>query len=374
MRKDDVVLLGYYGRSNFGDDILMVVTHRIIRELLPKVKISIRLARSTPYVSRLTEENIGFIPFGDRNQHRLIIHGGGGTFFDFAQHSMSRKIINTILLSAGSTTFVKCEKWIRRVVKRPRMSAQRRIGIGLGIGTFTFGSPKLLEALPILADFNILWLRDQQSQSNLKRLAIHPPVILGSDIAFFYNYWCPSHLVLAKQPKGGSRPKVGVILRDWPVGSGDHFAKKIAPTLHLLSQNYELTLISFDQSTDEGTLKFFRNYPEITWQPDKMTISEFANILSEQDLFLTARAHGAICGACLGRPSVILEIEPKLATINSMLPNTTRIARLDIQPEVLVDYIEEVRAISPIIIENEVLENHKICQGALNQIRSHIEL
>lgn len=374
MIKDNVVLLGYYGRGNFGDDILMVVTHRIIRELLPKVKICIRLAEPIPYVSHLTEENIGFIPFGNRDQHRLIVHGGGGTFFDFAEYSISRKIINTILLSAGSTTFVKCEKWIRQVAQRPRMSAERRIGIGLGVGTFTFGSSKLLEVLPVLADFKLLWLRDQQSQSNLKRLGIHPPVILGSDIAFLWNYWCPSNLLLAKQPKESVRPKIGVILRDWPVGSGDHFAKRVMPSLNLLSENYDLTLISFDKSTDKGTLKFLRNFPQITWQPDKMTISDFASILSEQSLFLTARAHGAICGACLGRPSVVLEIEPKLATVHSMLPNTTRLAPLDIQPEILINCIEEVKAISLATIENEVLQNHKICQYALSQIYSHIEL
>ncbi len=38
---------------------------------------------------------------------------------------------------------------------------------------------------------------------------------------------------------------------------------------------------------------------------------------------MSSRAHGVICGAVLGIPSVLIEIEPKLRTIHEMLPQST---------------------------------------------------
>ena len=101
------------------------------------------------------------------------------------------------------------------------MSAQVRLGFGLGIGTFTPGSPKLREALPVLSDFDGLWLRDAGSVDNLSALAVAPPVVLGSDLAFLWDHWCPPELALRPPPKKAKRPRVGVILRDWPTGSGE---------------------------------------------------------------------------------------------------------------------------------------------------------
>ncbi|RTL78620.1 MAG: polysaccharide pyruvyl transferase family protein [Hyphomicrobiales bacterium] len=368
MKKPEVVLVGYYGRGNFGDDILMITAHKVARKVLPGSTIGIRSSADRPYPARLIGEDVIPIPFGTRDRHRLIVHGGGGTFFDFSPHPVPARIINVALLAGGARSFVMAENTLRSLVKKPRMSAYSRIGLGIGIGTFTPGSRKLLAALPLLSEFDHLWVRDLGSKENLAKLSVALPVIVGSDLAFLLEDWCPPELTLQPQRSRPARPRVGVILRDWPPGSGACFADAFRPVMEALSVNYDLTLVSFDPATDIGTLCAFPDYPQLVWQPESMELREFLTFLSEHDVFLTSRAHGAICGACLGRPSVILEIEPKLAAVHAMLPAATRIALPHSDAKTISRQIDEALCISTGCLMRDVIHNRELSEKALNTI------
>ena len=368
----DVILVGYYGRGNFGDDVLMVVTNALARHILPGASIAMRIGTSATYPARLLGPDIGRIPFGTRDRHRLILHGGGGNFFDFAPHGPLDRAANALLMAGGRDAFVRIEANLRRLVGRPSISARTRLGLGLGIGTFTQGSPKLREVLPVLADFDAIWLRDAESISNLSRLGVTPPVVRGSDIAFLWEHWCPPSLALAPMPRRPARPRVGVILRDWPAGSGTAFAQRVLPMLERLSARFELTLISLDPATDAGTLAALATLPQIIWAPDRMDISTFVNSLAAQDVLLTSRAHGAICGACLGRPAVILEIEPKLRAVHTMLPGATRIVSPPFDAETVIGLLEEALAIPFDFIVADALRNRAESEHALANVMGRL--
>ncbi len=372
MSPADVVLLGYYGRGNLGDDLLMIVAHALARQILPDARIAIRTGTPATYFDRLLGQSVERLPFGTRDRHRLILHGGGGTFFDFAGHSGLRRATNAMLLPGGAATLVRAEAALRRLTGRPRMSARTRFGLGIGIGTFAPGSPKLRDALPVLADFDALWLRDPESVTNLDRLGVAPPVVSGSDLAFLWEHWCPPELALAPRSIGPGRPAVGVILRDWPTGSSASFARQIGPSLDHLATCYDLTLISFDSSADAGTLARLPTLSHATWDPEETSVADFSRVLAAQDVLLTARAHGAVCGACLGRASVLLEIEPKLRAIHGMLPETTRLAAMPFDPPTIVELVEEALAIPANRIAADALRNNAESRHALAQIMERI--
>ena len=361
----DVVLVGYYGRGNFGDDVLMVVAYALARQMLPGARIALRIGTPATSPARPPAPGVARLPFGTRDRHRLVLHGGGGSFFDFAPHRLLDRATNAVLMVRGAAAFVRLDKNLRRLVGRPRMSARTRLGFGLGIGTFTAGSPKLREVLPVLADFDALWLRDTESVINLSRLGVALPVVCGSDLAFLWGHWCPAELALAPPPARSARPRVGVILRDWPVGSGAAFAQRIAPVLERLSVRFELTLISLDLATDAGTLSALAAFSRVVWAPDRMGIPEFMEKIALQDVLLTARAHGAICGACVGRASVILEIEPKLRAVHTMLPSATRLVPPPYDPETVIAQLEEALAITSDCIAADVLRNRTEAERAL---------
>lgn len=343
----------------------MVVAHGLARQMLPDARIALRIGTTATYPNRLLGTNIEFLPFGTRDKHRLILHGGGGTFFDFTSHGAFHQAANALMLAGGSDVFIRLENVLRQLAGRPRLSARTRLGLGIGVGSFTPGSPKLRVDLPVLADFDALWLRDAESFTNLSRLGVAPPVVQGSDLAFLWDHWCPPSLVLAPRPIRPACPRVGVILRDWPLGGSSVFAQQIAPVLERLSERYELTLISLDPATDAGTLAAFHSLPQVIWSPDQMNISDFVERLADQDVLLTARAHGAICGACVGRPSVILEIEPKLRAVHTMLPGATRIVPPPYDPDIVVIRLEEALAIPFDCIAADALRNRTESERAL---------
>lgn len=366
--QSDIVLLGYYGRGNFGDDVLMVVTHDVVKQAYPSHRVAVRTGKKIDYVERLLGAEVQQLPFGTRDRHRLILHGGGGTFFDFALGGTIDKFLNRLLLAGGTTNYVRVEAALRRLARRPRMSADVRLGMGIGVGTFTSGSRKLREALPLLCDFDLLWVRDPGSVSNLKDIGATSPVVLGSDLAFLWDRWCPPSLALQPVRKLGSKPRVGVILRDWPSQDGSSFAEVIKPSLEAIRRQFDLHLFSLDASTDAATLSDLEEFPQTVWRPGSMTITEFANALASQDVFLTSRAHGAICGACLGRPSVILEIEPKLAAVHAMLPNCSSLVPPHPGANVLEQHIDEALAVPMDRIAADVAHSRMLSERALARV------
>lgn len=364
MRAADIAIVGYYGRGNFGDDVLMVVAHALARKILPGSRIAVRVGTNATYPQRMLGGDVEQIPFGTRDRHRLIIHGGGGTFFDFNPRGHMDRATNALMLSAGLGLYVRAETMVRRLTGRPRMSARTRLGFGLGIGTFTPGSPRLREALPVLADFDGLWVRDAGSIANLSGLGISSSTVLGSDLAFMWDHWCPPKLALRPPPEKTARPRVGVILRDWPLDNGAALARSLAAKLDALSDRFDLQLISLDPATDAATLSMLSHVPQIRWQPAQHDLTTFAELLSSHHVLLTARAHGAICGACLGRASVVLDIEPKLQAVHSMLPEATRLVSPDCTKETLAARVEEALAIPAEGIANDALHNRSSSEGA----------
>ncbi len=358
-------MIGYYGQGNFGDDVLMVVAHLLVQQILPGAGIALRIGGTSTYHRRLLGSRVEQLPFGTRDEHKLVVHGGGGTYFDFMPHSFQKRAINALMLSAGAEFYVKGEGNLRKIVGRPRLSARTRLGFGLGIGTFSSGSRKLLEALPVLADFDALWLRDADSIRNLKKTGVSPTAFLGSDLAFLWDAWCPAKLALSRAKSKAARPRVGVILRDWVLSSDEELAQSIGPAIELLKEYFDFLLISFDPSTDTRTLELLPDMPRLLWRPEESDIATFVELLATQDALLTARAHGAICGACLGRPSVILNIEPKLQAVHDMLPSSTRLISPLSSADVLHSKIQEVLEISSDQIIDDVLYNRSLSEVAL---------
>src|SRR5258708_1222463 len=84
-----VVLDGYYGVGNLGDDILMLVSYSILREAFDPAEICVRVVGDHTYVRRLLTEDCVVMPV-ERFAHetsiprstKLSVLGGGGFLAD----------------------------------------------------------------------------------------------------------------------------------------------------------------------------------------------------------------------------------------------------------------------------------------------------
>ncbi|GIX30313.1 MAG: polysaccharide pyruvyl transferase CsaB [Porticoccaceae bacterium] len=347
----DIVFLGYYGFGNFGDDLLLSIAHRLLRRRFPRASLAVRTDRSGDYFARLLGEPVEIVRFGARSRHRLLVHGGGGTFFDYGRHGPWARL--------------------RGVLGRPRLSGERRVGLGIGVGRYDPGSRRLLEDLPVLADFTALWLRDPQSADNLRALGVAPPVRLGSDLAFLSEEWWQGGEA-APPVSRSKRLRVALCLRDWLLPDGRDLAAAIAPAVARLAERCDLTLVSLEPERDQKVLAAFSSLPQWHWRPERMGLWEFAEGIAAHHVIVSARAHGAICAAVLGRPAAILEIEPKLATVHRMLPNSSRLLPPQAAPEILAAAVEELAVVDPVRIAEDVAANRAASRAAWRWVEERL--
>lgn len=322
-----ILLTGYYGKANFGDDVLLKVTHGIVRHWRPNAEIAVFCDQyRDDYLPALLGEKLQIMRPGDREHFDLIVHGGGGTFFDFRSYGLVDRIIDKMIRIAGFGSYTAFDRYARKLFRKQRLSAEKRIGWGLGVGTYSVGSRKLRQNIPTLLDFDSLVVRDAVSIENLGIFGLGDCVTLGSDLAFLDNYWVPAS---AGQVKGKTekRVRLGLILRDWQTGNSKNYLNSISKILPVLHQKYELSLFVFDKRVDEQLLKLAAPYRNHVWTPPVTEFDNFCTLLSRQDVIVSSRAHGALCGAIMSIPSVLIQIEPKLQTIHEMLPQTTSLLR-----------------------------------------------
>ncbi|MFZ4125632.1 MAG: polysaccharide pyruvyl transferase family protein [Rickettsiales bacterium] len=314
-----ILMEGYYGKGNFGDDVLMLATYHLLRRAAPNATISIVIGDTQDDYPRSLLQGIEIERPDRYAQYDIIVHGGGGVFFDFAQYGIVCRTLELLARLIGFNSVVQLERAVRSITGLRRIRGKRRIGLGIGVGTFSKGSPRMLRSLPILAEYDALWLRDAESVTNLEPFTsvMNAALINGSDLAFMSDDWLPPS---TKKPIS-AKPRLGIALRDW---KGMEYAQ-LRTKLAALAQDCTLTGFIFDVAHDPMMREVLAPYPTHIWQPRTMHIHEFAAQIAAQDGLITSRAHGAICGACLSVPSVILDIEPKMKHVHAMLPHCTQL-------------------------------------------------
>lgn len=365
-----VLIAGYYGKGNFGDDVLLTVTHGVVRRAMPDAEISVMVHGDMgAYVAAMLPD-VHVIKPSRHGHFDVIVHGGGGVFFDFAQHGWRTRWIEHALRIFGFRNFLRAERLLRCMLGKPRISATHRMGLGIGVGGFSPGSPRLRHSLSILADFAALWVRDAASVTQLARFqsVLRAEVILGSDLAFLTEHWLPASPELKPV---SARQRLGVVLRDWPAEYGGWDVEIISPVLAQLAQSYDITGFVFDARTDPNTTRLLAPYPTHIWHPETMKLQQFSLLLGTQDVLLTSRAHGAICGACLGVPSVIVALEPKLEQVHAMLPNATRIVDKNM-PQHWEKMLQEACSIPREVVQRDVQQNCAVSVAALASVMEAI--
>ncbi len=363
-----ILLVGYYGKANFGDDVLFKVTYNYISQWKPDADIFVLCDNyKDDYLPKLVNTKINIVEPGHRDHYDLIVHGGGGTFFDFSRYSIIDRFINHIIKVIGYKKFVTVDRLLRNLLNKKRVSADQRIGLGIGVGTYNSGSKKLRDNISVLLDFDTLIVRDVKSISNLKKLSIDSQVILGSDLAFLDDYWVPKDKKYV-QSELDERKKIGLVLRDWDTDNTSKYLESMEKVLPYLDEKYKLTLFIFDKRTDKKVLAMVTAYDICLWDPMSIDFDDFSFQLASQDVLVTSRAHGSMCGAVLGVPSLIIELEPKLKTIHEILPSATSLITIEqINPKNLENKIEEVLKYDKQVISKDCGHNKKLIETQVFQ-------
>ena len=310
-----VVLKGYYGYGNLGDDILMLVSARLMEEFYPNSSVCVASAgNNTTYIMPFSDWIVTeVVPYAPEPKADMIVHGGGGTYYDFEEGNMAYYLLNRSIELVGTKLFRKVLEAYRKLKGWPSNRGTKRIAIGIGIGTFTSSSKKYYHKIAELSNFDLLVPRDPMSYQFLNQSSINGIVLPGSDLAFLTEYWLPKGLNGAKREKN-----IGFILKN--CNDVDHL-NIIREVLKMLNKDgFNISIFIFEKNHDMAIERQFRDFPIFKWLPESISLSDYLESLNKNSLLVTSRAHGAIIGSALGIPSVCIGIEPKLEVMAKTLP------------------------------------------------------
>jgi polysaccharide pyruvyl transferase WcaK-like protein len=360
-----ILLQGYYGRGNWGDDLLMLIAFRLLRERYATAQIDICTAdRTLPYIQRMLGEEVRCLPRGRHGHYDVIVHGGGGVFFDYHAYGWREILREKAIHLIGIPTFLRTSNALRRLLNKPQTSADCRVALGVGVGIYSIGSPRLLSAYHSLSQMRGLWVRDTKSTANMQRFGriFKGELVQGSDMVFLREYWLDG---ISAHKEKQAKPKCGIVLRHYP--NAPESLDALRATLPELQARYTVQFFFLEQEEDAPLIHALADIQPIVWQPESMSIDAFASKLAQQDVIITSRAHGVICAACLGVPSVIIAIEPKLETVHQMLPNSSVMVEHHGYHQ-WADAIEKALQVLPEAIDKDVNANANASKAAWQAI------
>ncbi|MBJ2174581.1 polysaccharide pyruvyl transferase family protein [Aureibaculum sp. A20] len=294
-----VLLQGYIGYQNFGDDLLFEIAIDKIKKI-PNVEISISITDEslTPdylksYYSSLKIFRFeGKLPFLFFNNFDKIYYIGGGVFFDY-----KKEINNSTYLKSYVSNFIR--------YKIPKLLGTKFGGIGLGIGPYYHKKTMKLHR-QILKSFSVLGVRDHNSYEIAKSMKIKN-LYQSNDLSIGYD----------KLPlENANADSSEIIICPRSYHHKPEFEKHIDELIKLagfLEENGYITHWIFLQHDSEELMFKLRGKFKITiWNPFKLSISSFIELFKNVHVVFSSRMHSLFIAGLVNTPFVAIELHPKL--------------------------------------------------------------
>ena len=300
-----IMISGYYGFNNTGDEAILKSMVRAFKEKIPQVKIAVLshnpLQTSQTYkVKAINRLHLIKIIRCLRNVN-LFISGGGGLLQDSTGKGWS------ILYYLGLILITK-------IVKVPVMIYAQ------GIGPINKKINKLLIKW-ILNKVNLITVRDNHSKKLLNNLGVSgPPIYVNSDPVFLLkkkniNHIIDNHPYIQKLINSDNRPLIGISVREYKSNGSD--SKRIfAQAADYLIENYQAKIIflpfQFDEDVhiNEEILSLMKNKAEVL--KIKLEPEELLSVLSQLSLVVGVRFHSIVFSSMANIPFIAFNYDPKV--------------------------------------------------------------
>ena len=295
-----IVVSGYYGSKNAGDEAMLAAMLEVLSDLDPKLHITVISADPEDTRQRHGVDAISWLGFPaiikELRQADLLISGGGSLL----QNVTSRRSLYYYMVIIMLAHFLGT---------KVMLYAQ---GIGPIIGRLAQW------AMGYLGNHvDLITVRDEGSLRELARLGINKTIIE-----------CTADPVLAIHPVGreagraifkayhadGARPVLGISVREWQ--GWRHYKEVLAEVSDMVVRELGARVVfipmQFPDDVRAAQAIAALTKEECTVLKDEYTTSEFLSLVGNMDLVLGIRLHALIFAGVMGVPMLGISYDPKI--------------------------------------------------------------
>ncbi|MBQ8697089.1 MAG: polysaccharide pyruvyl transferase CsaB [Clostridia bacterium] len=324
----DIVMGGYYGYANLGDDSLLQVVTDMIRSLRPDARITVLSGNPKDTGTATLLHSVGrFNPFRVVRAFmsgKVLIFGGGSQ-----------------LQSATSSRSLSYYLWLLRLAK---LMGLKTVLFANGIGPFASEADERRVA-KVLQKVDLITLRDTYSREKLTEIGVTGEnIFLSADPAFLMKNsdpaWC-AHLLEKAEVTGDY---FVLSLRKWKHNDPD-LPRKVAHMCRTISEKYGITPLFLPMQTDRDLAlctetallaggKVLRG----------LSAGEAKTVISGARFVCGMRLHLLIYAAATGVPAMALSYDPKVDAFFTDTENPLILSVRDPDPAKLSEYAEAALA------------------------------
>lgn len=302
-----IVISGYYGFGNAGDEAMLAAILEAILEVIPDADITVISGNPQQTAEKHGVKALGRFSgmkiFKAISQSDLVISGGGSLLQDVTSKRSLYYYLSIIKLA----TFLhkKVMLYAQGIGPLQRKQAQKAVG-------------------SVLNNATLITVRDEKSKQELERLGVNnPEIIVTADAVLSMHPVDPSigKRLLKDYPISGVKPRIGVSVRNWK----DHTAyrQELANALDQLQkdENAEIVFIPMQAPDD---VKEAREIAKLmsgnAYVLDQVyTTTELLALTGCMDLVLGVRLHALVFASLMGKPVVGISYDPKITNFLQMI-------------------------------------------------------
>ncbi len=305
-----IVVSGYYGSKNAGDEAMLAAMIEVLSELDPQVNITVISADPEDTKKRHGVNAVSWLSLGDitgaLRSADLLISGGGSLLQN--------------VTSGRSLYYYLGVIWLAERFGVPVMLYAQ------GIGPVCGGLARFLMRR-IAGGVSLITVRDSGSFEEIKNLGItRPRVEVTADPVLAIH---PVDLgigrgILKRAKADGAKPTVGISVREWR--GWEHYKNVIAEAADRMAEELDARIVFFPMQVPEDVrtaeIIAAKMKTKATVLTDEYTTSELLALAGNFDLLLAVRLHALIFAGVMGIPMVGVSYDPKIDRFLSSIGET----------------------------------------------------
>ena len=315
-----IVIMGWYGNGNMGDEMILQCMLQDLRRLVPRVSFTV-----------VSDDSVDT---SSRHGVRSVRRGGGR--FQRMRRALAITEADLFILGGGS------------LLKRHGISdSSVLVWLGpfhfahrIGVRTMTYAVGVSGEWSPsgkrlvskILDEADAVCVRDQVSNENLKGLGFDRGIVTA-DPAILLAHASPEE---ARAQTPGGRPRVSVFLRHWYVYENrtpdeptwKRFQQSLADSLDTLISKHSAQVRFVPMRTTAGdddrvvareVVQMMKNGADTDCVDEPGGTTDVVRLIDESDLVIGMRLHSLIVAASLGKAAIAINYEEKVRSFEDTI-------------------------------------------------------